>query len=80
MDKAIAEYSSDKAGLMTELSAVNEYQEKIDSTCIAVPETYEERKARREAEITGLKEALKILDSEGVFLQRPRHLRSVAAH
>merc|ERR1719321_471579 len=79
LDKAIAEHSSDRAGLQTELDAVLEYQEKIDKMCIAKPESYEERKAAREAEITGLKEALKILESEGVFLQR-RHLRSVAAH
>merc|ERR1719387_697128 len=80
LDKAIAEYTSDRSGLQTELDAVNEYQAKIDKMCIAKPESYEERKAAREAEITGLKEALKILSSEGVFLQRPRHLRSVAAH
>merc|ERR1719316_780795 len=80
LDKAIAEHSSDKTGLQTELDAVLEYQEKLDKTCIAKPESYEERKAAREAEITGLKEALKILESEGVFLQKPRRLRRVAAH
>merc|ERR1719420_611859 len=80
LDKAIAEHTSDRAGLQTELDAVLEYQEKIDKMCIAKPESYEERKAAREAEITGLKEALKILESEGVFLQRPRHLRRVSAH
>jgi len=80
LDKTVAEHSSDRAGLQTELDAVNEYQQKIDKMCIAKPESYEERKAAREAEITGLKEALKILESEGVFLQRPRHLRSVASH
>merc|ERR1719379_2086036 len=80
LDKAVAEHSSDRQGLQTELDAVNEYQQRIDKMCIAKPESYEERKAAREAEITGLKEALKILESEGVFLQRPRHLRSVAAH
>merc|ERR1719146_317542 len=51
LDKAIAEHSSDREGLQTELDAVLEYQEKINSMCIAQPETYEERKARREAEI-----------------------------
>merc|ERR1719164_285848 len=80
LDKAIAEHTSDRSGLQTELDAVLEYQEKINKMCIAVPETYEERKAKREAEIIGLKEALKILESEGVFMQKPRHLRSVFAH
>merc|ERR1719473_579242 len=79
LDKAIAEHSSDREGLQTELNAVLEYQEKINGMCIAKPESYEERKARREAEIQGLKDALKILDSEGVFLQK-RHFRSVSVH
>merc|ERR1712217_196952 len=38
--------------------------------CIAKPETYEQRKARREAEINGLKQALSILDDETAFVQR----------
>merc|ERR1719298_55242 len=80
LDKAVAENSGDREGLQTELSAVLEYQAKIDKMCIAKVPSYEERKAAREAEITGLKEALEILESEGVFLQRPRHLRRVAAH
>merc|ERR1719325_43478 len=53
--KAIAELSSDKETLSTELAAVNEYYAKLKDRCIAKPETYEERKARREAEINGLK-------------------------
>ena len=80
VDKSIAEWKSDKEGLQTELNAVLEYKGKIDDQCIAKAESYEEKKAKREAEIKGLKDALKILDSEGVFLQRPRRLRSVAQH
>merc|ERR1719379_2970413 len=68
LDKAIAELTSDREGAQTELDAVLEYYEKIKDECIAKPETYEERKKRREAEIAGLKEALSIL--EGAFLQR----------
>jgi len=68
--KAVADMSSDKDSLDTELSAVNEYYAKLKDRCIAKPETYEERKARREAEINGLKEALKVLETETAFLQR----------
>ena len=34
-----------------------------------------DRKARREAEISGLKEALSILNSEAAFLQRRHRMR-----
>merc|ERR1719472_791351 len=69
-DHEISELSSDRATDNTELSAVNEYYAKIKDRCIAVPETYEERKRRREAEIAGLKDALNILESETVLVQR----------
>lgn len=70
LDKSVAEASSDRQGVQTELSAILEYKAKLDEMCIAKPETYAERKNRREAEIAGLKEALAILDGEAVLLQR----------
>merc|ERR1719174_2996437 len=76
LDKAISEFSGDRDTSNTELSAVLEYYGKIKERCVAQPETYEERKARREAEINGLKEALSILENEAAFLQkRARGLR-----
>jgi predicted nucleic acid-binding Zn-ribbon protein len=72
LDKEITELSGDRDTSNTELSAVLEYYGKIKERCIAKPETYEERKARREAEINGLKEALSILESEAAFTQRSR--------
>merc|ERR1719235_731367 len=75
LDKTISELSSDLAGEQTELEAVIEYGSKLDAQCIAKPETYEERKARREAEINGLKDALEVLETEAAFWQKPRHLR-----
>jgi len=69
LDKAVSELSSDKDGVQTELDAVMEYSKKINEECIAKPETFEERTARREAEISGLKEALTILNDETAFLQ-----------
>jgi hypothetical protein len=72
LDKQISEFSSDKDTSSTELSAVMEYYGKIKERCVAKPETYEQRKARREAEIDGLKEALSILENEAAFMQRSR--------
>merc|ERR1712187_1051359 len=61
-----------------ELSAVLDYYAKIKDRCIAKPETYEARKARREAEIQGLKEALATLQDETAFVQRRK--RSFRGH
>jgi len=77
LSKALTELSADLESAETEHAAVMEYYEKIKERCIAKPETYEERKARREAEIAGLKEALSILENETAFMQRKsrRHMR-----
>ena len=72
LDKDISELSGDKDTLSTELAAVNEYYSKLRERCVAKPETYEDRKARREAEINGLKEALTVLEEETAFVQRKR--------
>merc|ERR1719465_243193 len=68
LEKQVSELTSDIEGEQTELDAVLDYYEKLKPGCIAKPMTYEERKARREAEIAGLKEALAILEGES-FLQ-----------
>jgi len=82
LDKAISELSSDRASAQTELDAVLQYGEKLRDMCVAKPEAYEERKARRTAEIAGLKQALSILEGEAVFLQQKGkgNLRRVASH
>jgi len=72
LDKNIAELSADRETSDAELSAVLEYDEKIKARCIAKPETYAERKGRREAEVAGLKEALAILEDETAFTQRSK--------
>merc|ERR1712037_284918 len=78
LDKAISELTSDRETADTELSAVLDYYSKIKERCIAKPETYEQRAARREAEIAGLKEALSILEDETAFMQRGK--RGVHSH
>lgn len=67
LDKKAAELTADRAQIQEELDAVMEYFEKLKGQCVAKPDSYEERKARREKEIQGLQEALTILeaDSEG---------------
>jgi len=77
LGKALVELSGDRESAQTEHAAVMEYYGKIKDRCIAKPETYEERKKRREAEIAGLKEALSILENETAFVQRKnfRHMR-----
>jgi chromosome segregation ATPase len=79
LDKAIADMTSEKETLDTQLKAVLEYYDKIKDRCIAKPEGYEERKRRREAEIAGLKEALSILEQDTapmlVQAKAHRHLR-----
>jgi len=77
LDKSIADLSGDRDTTSTELSAVLDYDAKLKGRCIAKPESYEERKARREAEVNGLKEALSILESETAFMQQgKRSLRA----
>merc|ERR1719382_2362173 len=77
LDKTINELSSDKASASAELASVMEYYGQVKDRCIAKPETYEERQAKRQDEIKGLKEALQILETETVFMQRKRRGRNM---
>merc|ERR1719393_982423 len=69
-DKTAAEYSADRETTNAELSAVLDYYGKIKDRCIAKPETYAVRTARRAAEIEGLKQALSILEDETALVQQ----------
>merc|ERR1719468_826806 len=77
LDKSVAEMSSDREGVQTELDAVLEYLASLEKQCIAKPESYSDRRGRREAEISGLREALSILESETALLQTKGSLRGV---
>merc|ERR1711953_364544 len=70
LDKTVSELSSDRDTVHEELDGVNDYYGKLKDRCVAKPESYEERKKRREAEIAGLKEALSVLESEVALVQR----------
>merc|ERR1719473_1820461 len=73
LDKNVAELSGDRDSTSEELAAVLKGLDKLNEMCVAKAEPYAERKARREDEINGLKEALKILDGEAVLLQTAKH-------
>jgi len=76
IDKAVSEHTTDREGVQTELDATDEALRKLEEMCIAKPEPYADRVARREAEISGLKDALGVLESESAFVQRSaKHLR-----
>lgn len=64
LDKKASELTADRAQIQEELDAVMEYYEKLKGQCIAKPDSYEERKARREKEMQGLQEALTILGAD----------------
>lgn len=63
---ALEERKTDLAGTQKELDAALAYYDKLKPDCIATPEPYEERVARRKEEIESLQEALRILQGEDV--------------
>jgi len=80
LDKSNSETSSDLQGTQTELDAIVEYLGKLANMCVAKAEPFAERKARREAEIDGLKEALNILEGESVLIQQTSKRTLRGAH
>jgi len=81
-DKAVADLSSDLSSVTDELAATVSALDKLKEMCVAKAEPYAEKKARRESEIAGLKEALEILEGEAALIQKSskRALRGVHAH
>merc|ERR1719161_2324033 len=74
IEVALSNYKEDHATLSDELSAVLTYLDKLKPQCETKVMSYAERKARREEEISGLKEALAILSDES-FVQVSTSLR-----
>merc|ERR1719387_1672527 len=61
LNSALSNYGEDKAGVSAELDAVLSYLSELKPKCERVVPSYAEKKAAREAEIAGLKDALKLL-------------------
>eukprot|EP00746_Dinoflagellata_sp_MGD_P125681 gnl/MRDRNA2_/MRDRNA2_60503_c0_seq1.p1 gnl/MRDRNA2_/MRDRNA2_60503_c0~~gnl/MRDRNA2_/MRDRNA2_60503_c0_seq1.p1 ORF type:complete len:666 (-),score=233.57 gnl/MRDRNA2_/MRDRNA2_60503_c0_seq1:22-2019(-) len=62
-ESALAAAKTELVGVQEELDAALQYYEKLKPSCIDAGESYEERVARRKAEIESLQEAMKILSS-----------------
>jgi chromosome segregation ATPase len=70
LEITIGHAEEDKKLTENELKAIAEYVEKLKPTCEGRVMSYEERKAKRDAEIAGLKEALTALEENTpTFLQ-----------
>merc|ERR1719335_474526 len=77
LDVALKNSQEDLGMTTKELDAVMVYLEKLRPQCETKVMTYAEKKARREAEIEGLKEALSILDAPTlVQIRQTKYLRS----
>merc|ERR1719160_2336436 len=80
LDVALKNSGEDKDMTSKELDAVISYMDKLKPQCETKAMSYAEKKARREAEIEGLKEALSILDGSAVLMQTRAQLRGVRSH
>jgi len=67
LEVALGNYKENKATTSDELDAVLLYLDKLKPQCETKVMTYGERKAKREQEISGLKEALTILSGEALL-------------
>jgi len=76
LEVAIGNYKEDKATTGDELDAVLTYLDKLKPQCETKVMSYGDKKAAREKEIEGLKEALDILSKDESFLQVKTSLRS----
>merc|ERR1719160_1274878 len=76
IEVALGNYKENKATTTEELDAVLAYLDKLKPRCETKVMSYAEKKAKREQEIAGLKEALTILSGEA-FLQVKASLRGV---
>jgi len=80
LDVALKNSGEDKDMTSKELDAVISYMDKLKPQCETKAMSYAEKKAKREAEIEGLKEALSILDGSAVLMQTRAQLRGVRSH
>jgi len=80
LEVALNHHNEDRDTVSKELDAVLSYLDKLKPQCESKAMSYEEKKARREAEIEGLKDAMAILEGSSVAVelaQKKTNLRKV---
>merc|ERR1719198_214330 len=65
-EQQLADQTNNLAAEEKELSAANEYFDKLKPSCLDAGMTFQEREARRKEEIESLQEALRILNGEDI--------------
>merc|ERR1719498_597017 len=81
LDKRVSELSGDLDTVTEELDAVLETLEKLHDMCDEKVESYATRKQRRDDEISGLKQALEILNNVALIQKATKHsLRGIHRH
>jgi chromosome segregation ATPase len=83
IDSDLRDLNSDKEGLQTELSAIVEFNTGLEKDCTEPQISFEEKQAKRQEEINGLKGALEALQAstdstKTSFLQKRRASRAVS--
>jgi hypothetical protein len=80
LNVALNHHGADRDTVSKELDAVLSYLDKLKPQCETKAMSFEEKKARREAEIEGLKDAMAILEGNGVAVelaQKKTNLRRI---
>jgi len=80
IEVTLSNSQSDYEMTSKELDAVMVYIDKLRPQCETKAMSYAEKKARREAEIAGLKEAMSILDGPSLVQRKASSLRGASPH
>jgi len=72
LQQELNELNSDASSLEDELAAVKDYAMELEQQCTVTEDSYEEKQAKREAEIKGLREAMVALGGPSYSLTQQR--------
>eukprot|EP00931_Biecheleriopsis_adriatica_P020482 TRINITY_DN13677_c0_g2_i1.p1 TRINITY_DN13677_c0_g2~~TRINITY_DN13677_c0_g2_i1.p1 ORF type:complete len:675 (-),score=264.47 TRINITY_DN13677_c0_g2_i1:88-2112(-) len=68
LDAELSSLQADQDSLGTEMQALLEFHSGLEAQCLVTPETFREKQAKKQEEIEGLEEALKVIEGTGSSL------------